>query len=128
MARSVVSEGLYGLCHSILFSSFVIGFGFEHVASVYASSRSSLLVIWLKVVSDWGAYAIMRMGNLFESSEYFGRSFIWLAAVRVSFGLSWVHVVQPFHCASLPAGIVISLCIWMFLLCVVALGNRSCSS
>ena len=45
MARSVVSEGALGLCHVILFSSFVVGFGFEHVASAYASSRSSLFVI-----------------------------------------------------------------------------------
>ena len=51
IARSVVWEGAFGLCHSILFSSFVIGFGFEHNASVYASSRSSLLVIWLELVS-----------------------------------------------------------------------------
>ena len=75
MARSVVWEGVFGLCHVILFSSFVIGFGFEHVASAYASSRSSLLVTWLRLVPDWGAYAIMRMGNLFESSEYLGRSY-----------------------------------------------------
>ena len=51
IARSVVWEGAFVLCHSILFSSFVIGFGFEHNASVYASSRSSLLVTWLELVS-----------------------------------------------------------------------------
>ena len=47
IARSVVSEGVYGLCHSILFSSFVIGFGFEHVASVYASSRVLVVLVAL---------------------------------------------------------------------------------
>ena len=111
MARFVISDGEYGLCHVIFFSSFVVGFGFEHVASVYVSSRSSLVVISLKIVSSFGAYATIRIGNLFESSEYFGRSFIWSAALSIPFCLSRVHFVRPFHWASLPAGIVMILCI-----------------
>ena len=53
------------------FSFFVIGFGFEHVATVY------LLVTWLKLVSAWGAYAIMRIGNLLETSVLGDLSFGW---------------------------------------------------
>ena len=89
MARSVLSEVEYGLCHLILFSSLVGDFGFEHEARAYASSPSScLFVIWVKLVSDVGAYATMRMGNLFESSECFGRSFCWLAVFMVPLSLS----------------------------------------
>ncbi len=111
IARLVVSDGEYGLCHVIIFSSFMVGFGFEHVASVYASSLSSLFDISLSVVSSFGAYATIRIGNLFESSEYFGRSFNWSAALSIHFCLSRVHFVRPFHWASLPAGIVMILCI-----------------
>ena len=92
MARSVFSSFEFGLCQVILFSSFVVGFGFEHVARAYASSRSCLFVIWVRLVSVVGIYAIMRMGNLFESPECFGRSFCWLAAVRIPFCMSCVHV------------------------------------
>ena len=88
MARSVFSSFEFGLCQVILFSSFVVGFGFEHVARAYASSRSCLFVIWVKLVSDVGAYATMRMGNLFESSECFGGSFCWLAVLIVPLSLS----------------------------------------
>ncbi len=111
MARFVISDGEYGLCHVIFFSSFAVGFGFEHVASMYASSRSSLFFISLKVVSSFGAYATIRIGNLFESSECFGRSFIWSADLSIPFCLSKVHFARPFHYASLPAGIVMTLCI-----------------
>jgi len=82
-------------------------------------------VAWVKLVSDVGAYTTMRMGNLFESSEYFGRSLSWFAAVKVPFSLSWVQVARPFHCASLPAGMVITLCIWMFLFSALAPGDSS---
>ena len=88
MARSVFSEVEFGLCQLILFSSLVVDFGFEHEARAYASSRSCLFVIWVKLVSDVGAYATMRMGNLFESSECFGRSFCWLAVFMVPLSLS----------------------------------------
>ena len=131
IVRSVVSEGEVGLCHVAFFSFFVVGFGFEPVARAYASSLISLLVIWLKLVSDLGVYATMRMGNLFESSEYFGRSLSWSAGVTVPFCLSYAHCVRPFHCASLPAGIVMSLHIWMCLFSALASVNSisfSCTS
>lgn len=113
------------MCHVALFSSFVVGFGFEHVARAYASSRSSLFVILLRLVSVSGAYTTMRTGNLLESSEYFGRSLSWLAAFRVPFCTSAVQEFRPFHCASLPAGIVITLFICILLFKVRAHGNSS---
>ena len=79
----------------------------------------------MKLVPVVGIYAIMRMGNLFESPECFGRSFCWLAAVRIPFCMSCVYVPCPFHCASLPAGMVINLCIWMVLFSFFAPGVSS---
>ena len=97
IARSVVSEGEVGLCHVAFFSFFVVGFGFDPVARAYFSSLISLLAMWLKLVSDLSVYATMRIGNLFESSEYFGRSLSWSAAVTVPF----FFVVCPL-CSSFP--------------------------
>ena len=42
-----------------------------------------LLPSWVKLVLDVGAQTTMIIGNLFESSDYVGRSFCWLAVVSV---------------------------------------------
>jgi len=120
-----------GLCQRTLFSSFVVGFGFEHAARAYVSSSRAVWLVVLKLVSSLGPYASMRTGNRFESFEYFGRSSDWSDDVRVPFSTFADHLELPFHCASLPAGIVTSLSIWIVLLALCALGNRSrfaCSS
>jgi len=120
----VGSASVAGLCQLAFFSSFVVGFGFEHAARAYVSSSRADWSIVLKLVSFFGPYASMRTGNRFESFEYFGRSAVWSDDVRVPFSVSAVHLEDPFHCASLPAGMVTSLSICIVLLVFCALGNR----
>ena len=114
-----------GLCQIAFFSSFINGFGFEHAARAYVSSSKAVWSIVLKLVSVLGPYASMRTGNRFESLEYFGRSSVWSDDVRVSFSMFAVQLEPPFHCVSLPAGIVTNLSIWIVLFSFCALGSRS---